>query len=287
MYGIKIEKDRNFKKTEQLIQELEFRTTSFFRLYVAKLSEFYKKQIMGRYKKIKDEEAQIISDNLINALVDYKKVPRKEITKTRKETKTPEEHYSAVLVKSVKRSAREVNKDTHVIKVIPNKRGLKQVSGGVFVLQRYGPWHMDQLPYIPNNSEATILFVKTNTDSALAIKKKNKRQKSKVQKILKSIKVKYWTRKEIENNLDGYDDLAFWALRREFGIDGPKMRAWRPALDYIIKKGYLDILKKDMTLLKILFDANFKNYKNIDKKYKIVKEDDLQDLLKFQERVRG
>lgn len=256
--------------------------------YVIKLAEYYAQQIIGRYGKIREEEAKLIADNVMTVLVDYEKIPRQEkkIGK-RRETTDFEEHYASVVVKSVRRSAGEINKDENIIKVIPARKSGKQSSGGVFVLQRYGPWHMDKLPYIPPESEATIIFTRMPVEKVASTKKKNNRQENKVRKMLSNMDIKYTSRQEIEDKLDGYDDLQYWALKREFGLDGPKMRAWKPALDYITKKGYIAIIRKERNLLRTLLDANYKDYKNAGKGYKIIKEDIANHLIKFQERIRG
>lgn len=287
MIKIQLKKDSNFRKREELFKELEYRTTAFNRLFIIKIAEFFSKQVKGRYKKVKEEEAELIANNLIYAFVDYKKVPRKEKSEKRVVTTVAEEHYSAVIAGATPRGAQDINKDETILKVIANRGGVKQVSAGVFILVRFGPWHMDALPFIPDEAEATILFIKSTKDKVLAIKKNNNRQRSKVRMMLNKLKIKYSSRKDIEENLKGYDDLEYWVFRREFGLDGPKVRAWKPALDYIVNQGYMDVLRKDPKLLKILLDPNFKDYKNVDKGYKIIGEDDANKLINFQERIRG
>lgn len=275
------------KESDIFLKEIEDRITFYLRGFVMRVAEFYMKQIRGRYSKIEDKEAGVVADNLDTVFLKIKKQPKAEKGKRRSDVKMLEQHNAGVVVHAVQRDAKEINKDQMLIKVVPNRRGFKQSSEAVFLLNRYGPWHMDYLPYIPSDDDGTILFINVNQKDVANIKKKNRSSRNIVVNRLKKLRLKISTKKDVEEQLHGYDDLEYWALRREFGLDGKKIRAWRPALRYITTEGLKKMLTKELDLYKTLTDVKFKGYKKLDKGYNIVDLNELEGLIKFQDRIRG
>lgn len=272
---------------EEYLKEMEFRTTAYLRGFVSEVADQFRKQIDGRYKKSREENAQLIRENLQTVFLNVSKVPKKDKGKFRKETKEFEQHYAAVLVNAVKRSGGEINKDTTVVKFLHNKRSLKQSPAEIFILIRFGPWHIDEIPFLPSETDATTIFVNVRREESLALKKKNKSNRNKVMKLLRKNNIKAASRGSVKESLNGYDDMEYWVLRKEFGLDGRKMSVWKPALEYMSKKGRDKIMKTNIELHRTLFDPSFKGYKKIGKEYTIVPEDAAKGLIKFQDRIRG
>lgn len=278
---------KNQAGLDQFLQEAEVRVTKFMRGFLIRLSEDYQKQLQGRYKAIREEEAQLISENLESVFLDFKKEPRPEKTRRRRETTMQAEHYAGVVTHAIKKSSKDIDQTRNLIKVLPNKRNLQQSSASVFVLVRYGPWTLKTLPYIPDAKEATIIFMKVEPEQVIKVGKKNKKESKKVRSLLLQNGVKYAHRAEVMKDLHGFNDLEYWTLKKEFGIDARKVSVWRPALRYITKEGYKKIMKKHIELYRTLFDPTFKSYQNIDKGYKIVDESIGDQLINFQDRIRG
>jgi hypothetical protein len=273
--------------TEIYLKEIQFRVTSFMRAYLIAIAEMFRKQVAGRYSTIKDENSKKIIDNLHSYFIDVKKVPQKNLAKVKTLTREEEEHHAAVLVSAIRMPATEVDINSTIIKVVANKNKLKQSPPEVFLLIRYGPWHMNYLPFIPKEGDATILFVNVGRDQLKRAQEKNKRERNLMMQLLRKFSVKFTPRKEIYQNLHGYDSLEYWAIKKEFGIDVKKVPVWKPSLQYIVDEGYAMILLKDLDVSRTLFDPLFKNYKNVDKKYKIEKEEYVNNLISFQDRLRG
>jgi hypothetical protein len=268
------------------MKDFDLRMTAFLKRFVITVADNFAKQIKGRYKNLSDEEAKLISENIEAFFVKYKKAPAPDKGEVKKITNTIERHYSAVMVHAVKRKASDNDVNTTIVKVLANKKSLPQSPPSVFFLVRYGPWTIDTLPFIPKDVDATILFVKAPTEQVSKIKDKNEKQSSFIRDSLLKLNIKLTSPEESRTQLDGYDSLDFWVLKKEFGIDARKQSVWKPAIDYMYKEGYKKIIALEPSIFKLLFDPNFKDYKKPESGYKIVDDQYIEDTHHFQERFR-
>jgi hypothetical protein len=274
-------------ETADYLSKVDERVTYFLRGFLIQICEHFRKQLQGRYTGLREPQSEEISKNLKSVFVETKKVPKKDTSRIRAITKEIEEHHAAVLVNAVRKSAQDVDVDRTIIKVVANKLSSKQSPPEVFLLLRYGPWHMSQIPFVPKKEDATIIFVNVEKDEALKVKNKNQREKIKVTQSLSKFNIKITSRKDVYATLHGYDSLEYWVMKKEFGIDVRKFAIWKPSLKYISEEGYQKVLLKEVSLYKTLFDPTFKDYKNVEKGYKIEKEEYVNDLIGFQDRLRA
>lgn len=109
----------------------------------------------------------------------------------------------------------------------------------VGVLQQYGPWPSDMLPFYVPEGKARIISRRARKDELTALKKRILKKRKTIQRALRSTKApSYEVQDEGYNATSGNavgivadEDIGYNVLRSEFGYDGDTQNAhWRPAL---------------------------------------------------------
>lgn len=103
----------------------------------------------------------------------------------------------------------------------------------VDVLMNFGPWTIDTIPVTPLPREAKVIFRQVGKKEADLVRVKCKKEMPIVLQRLNEVGVK--AKKPV--SVAGVDDVAFLAMRMEFGIGGQRLQQhWRPALRLMKKK---------------------------------------------------
>jgi hypothetical protein len=133
-------------------------------------------------------------------------------------------------------SPREVHKNdsaSHVlyVRVKENAKGPRRK---LYVLQRHSPWTVDTLPFKPSSGDAVVVKRKVREDEVERIRRARQKDRPKWRAGLAAAgaaermgKSKTRTGKKLR----AVPDVAFSALRLEFGMGGDKGKAhWRPSI---------------------------------------------------------
>jgi hypothetical protein len=126
-----------------------------------------------------------------------------------------------------------------VVYVRPAKRSRKK-DKRVAVLERYNPWTWDTLPFTPSKRQATLVTRKVRTREMAKVAALRNGDRKKWSKALRRVGAR--VRKK---GLSGASakakvvpDIAFEALRLEFGLGGAKSKAhWRPGIKNLVSSG--------------------------------------------------
>lgn len=130
----------------------------------------------------------------------------------------------------------------------------------VSVLLTYQPWTQDTLPFDPDPKYVKTFLRKVSKREALAVRKARLADKPRWQKELTQAGVQAIPRK-LDTPVNGVEDLAYTALRLEYGLGGTQPSAhWRPALKTVEQR--VKQLTKSDTLVRALLDWRNKEWRS-------------------------
>lgn len=176
-----------------------------------------------------------------------------------------------------------------VMYVKPKKNFLGKVRKEVLVLAKYSPWTAETLPFSPQKNEAVIVIRKVTKHEMQAISKKREEDRPKWRKELAEAGVRTinLTKKLPELKTQVVQDLAFDALRLEFGYGGAKPAPhWRPgaqeALAYTKR-----LLKRRSIFSKALTDPTYRAWRKWPPRVESsIKIGTLKSIQKFSKRLK-
>jgi len=132
------------------------------------------------------------------------------------------------------------------------RRRLGKVKPEIEVLEQYNPWTPDTLPFAPSRKDATTISRMVSKREAMAVAEMRRRQRGQWRKKLDEVgvrEIRKGTRLEVPQKVSSLPDVAFEALRMEFGLGGVSPTPhWRPALLKFSSSGIAELMR-DPTLL--------------------------------------
>lgn len=170
--------------------------------------------------------------------------------------------YAVVLNPRLSR-VKKLNPQKSLI-IIRAKRRLGKPDPKAFVLEKYSPWTMDTIPFMPDKRNADIINKNTSEVECLRISSERKKDalywKRELIK-LGAILPKDATKLDISKSVKSSSDMAYEAYRMEFGLDGKKSGShWRRGVSDLISMGIPSIIKQK-NLVRILSDPNYIDWK--------------------------
>lgn len=122
----------------------------------------------------------------------------------------------------------------NTILIVKPKMGAKGALGKIRILQKHNPWTADTIPFYPSVADALVISRKVRPQEVAHIRNKRNRDSSKWRSELASVGAAERKTGRITRTArsgKSVPDVAFQALRLEFGMGGSKARAhWRPAI---------------------------------------------------------
>jgi hypothetical protein len=156
----------------------------------------------------------------------------------------------AIYAKPLQKRVRKLDPTTTGLYVVPITKRVAKVPEYVFVLERYSPWTMGTLPVFPSKRDARLVYRTLREEETEAVRKRNEAARTEWAKELTKLGVT--PKKNIEFPAKGkaVPDLAFEALRIEYGLgDGAGRSHWRPALQALAKGQIARMLENEMDLM--------------------------------------
>lgn len=152
----------------------------------------------------------------------------------------------AIRVRPRAQRVRKVDSKKVVLYIRPRRR-LARVPPQIEVLEKYNPWTLDTLPFMPKKREALVIMRRVNGREVTKIGEQRKRDKPQWRKELARVGVapaKGATKLKLGRNTKALPDVAFEALRLEFGLGVQPKPHWRPALRHFLPTGFRSMLRK-------------------------------------------
>jgi len=148
---------------------------------------------------------------------------------------------------------------------IRSRRRLRRPDPKIVVLEKYGPWTMDILPFMPKSTEAHIVARRVTEREAEKVRKFRQADRVKWRRALAEVGVRpsEHAQPKVAPDAKAVPDLALSALRLEFGLGGTKAQAhWRPAIrDLRSKAGLRALIQDQKGLLWSLTKPEFRKWR--------------------------
>lgn len=246
MFGIKILSETN--KTMDLLKDIPNRTTYFKKAILFYASQKLKELVVSNIVPSKDTNDYI--ESIQQAFIS---------------TANNKESSYAVMVNPKARKIKKVQTDRTLLYIKPIKKAGKS-DPKVLILERFGPWTLDTLPFMPDKRIADIVTKKVNENDVRKISQARTKDapiwKRELQKV--GAKLPSDSNKLVSiNSRKSIPDVAFESLRMEFGLDGNESSShWRRAVSELVSSALLSIMQSKK-LDRFLNDSDFKDYKTM------------------------
>ena len=139
-------------------------------------------------------------------------------------------------------------------------RRLKEIPPGVRILEKYSPWTLKTLPFTPKKTEGKIITRKVGKRIADKVTKRRLRDKHKWRSELSREGIRPLPIRVEEVKATAVPDLAFEAVRLEFGVGQKPVPHWRPAVMHSARQGYKALLR-DPNIKASMSKPNFTGWK--------------------------
>lgn len=142
---------------------------------------------------------------------------------------------------------------------VQTKKKFGRSKPQIEILERFSPWTMDTIPFVPKRDEAVVLTRRVSPGEVDKVKKARDKDKVEWKNALAKIgfRVKQSKKLTIPKKIKTLPDVAFEALNLEFGLGGTKAKAhWRPAVLDLMHGG-LRSISKERKFKRAVSDAGF------------------------------
>ena len=199
---------------------------------------------------------------------------------------------SAAFVVHAKLRARRVKQvdAARTVLYVRGKKKLDKVPDYIQLLEDYGPWTPDTIPFWPDKAEALVIQRQVSKREADKIAKSQERKRVEIRRKLagmgygaESAKEKRSRRKRSGKAVP---DVAFEALSLEFGAPGIRaVPAWRTSLSEIKSVDIKRAHELYRNISEALFNPRFNRWESWPKVDKKARASDLRDYTGFQIRL--
>lgn len=264
---IKIVPNKNWKEASQFMLDLPARLEWFQFEFGKRIANMYRQMILDDTSSSKVR------------IPDYKK--RLVVAEMRDQG---EKYWFAVTVKSVPYKSTDLTSDTTILKVVsrfPNERKNDPISA---ILQEYGPWTVDTIPYIPSNRWAVVVAQKASKQHVESVRQTIKNKLREIQTDMHIYGIEFELRVKVAQSLKIVEDLEKVINEMEFGF-GPRYNpSWTKSMRRLTTAGIRELLSQ-RDLIASLTDPNFKKYRvKVHAKAKFNSQE-ARDFEKFQRRL--
>lgn len=183
---------------------------------------------------------------------------------------------------------RDIDTARSVLYVRAKKTVLGKVPKEVLVLAKFNPWTADTLPFSPKKNQAVIVVRKAKKREVQSVAEKRKKDEPEWRKELNALGIREIRKQpkipELKTKI--ISDLAFDALRLEFGLGGTKpVPHWRPAIKESLS--YVKRLYRHRSFFtRTMSDPSYQAWRKWPPKVgSTIKIDELKSLMKFSKRL--
>lgn len=162
-----------------------------------------------------------------------------------------------------KQKARKLDVKTTVVYIRPKRSHRVRVPEQVQVLAQFSPWTMDSLPFFPSKRHATLISKSVSDKEVDRIKAIREGDRTKWEPMLAKLGIRVKDKLELPPKAAVVEDVAFRAIRLEFG--GAEVAArpiWRPAIRSLAK-GRIQSMLLAGPAGEAITNPNFQGFRNL------------------------
>lgn len=124
----------------------------------------------------------------------------------------------------------------------------RKVDPKVAVLVAHNPWTLSTIPFTPKPSRAVVISRRVRREEVASVGKLREGDKSEWTRELVSAGYNQTNKRmmQVSPKVKAIPDVAFEALRMEFGLGGEKTHpVWRPAIRGLVSEGIVGIIRSE------------------------------------------
>lgn len=271
-FEIVIRPDKRLKQLQLLVAEWSERTEHLLKMIPYLAADHVRKDMMDRIPKGEDWAAYRSSLGVAQV------------------TGAPVGLAAYVLRSDLKdRRVKQLDAPKTLLYVKPLKR-MGRVKPEILILEKYSPWTVQLLPFMPKRGEASVISRRVHPREIARVEKDRTRDRPQWRRALDRAghrEVKKDKRLKIPKKMHTIPDVAFEALRLEFGLGGVKgVPHWRPALHRLISTGLRSMFRRDPHLVHVLTRRSFRGWKTWPPRTRHkVRMGDMRNYLPFQRKL--
>lgn len=153
------------------------------------------------------------------------------------------------------------------------------------VLEQYGPWTVDTIPFVPSQRQAAIVLKKVSASKVNEVRRRNENEQSVILPLMKHFEMDFDPRFVVQQKLRIVPDLEVEAVKLEFGtIHGGKAH-WRPSIRWAKRQGVAQ-MQKDKELIRAMTDPKFKGFRKLKHLEERLTSTEVKALEDFQKKIR-
>jgi hypothetical protein len=146
------------------------------------------------------------------------------------------------------------------------KRQLRRVKAEISILERFNPWTLQTIPFLPSRAHCVLISRRVSKGEVERVTKARVKDRPRWRRALDRTghrEVKKDRRLKLPKKVHTVPDVAFEALRLEFGLGGVKGKPhWRPSIRRLISTGFKSMLRRDPHLKQTFTHAGFRGWKH-------------------------
>lgn len=153
------------------------------------------------------------------------------------------------------------------------------------ILQDYGPWTLDTIPWVPVLRQAAVVAKTVTAKEVNETYLDNRRNWKEISALLENYKIDTMPRQMVLSRLRAVTDLSVQAIRMEYGLEEGSSPHWRPAIKWARNEAP-KVLKNDEDLFRSMTDPKFQKWKRKGHEKDHMTEAEVKALQEFQDKVR-
>jgi hypothetical protein len=239
---LKITPNKKWKEADELFRDILKRYDWFLFEFGRKITAELYDSLLGEIKAIHGSE-------------DYRK--RIAVAEIRDRGG---KYWFATVVRAERFGQTKTDSSSAILTVIaryPSDKGDDPIRD---ILQAFGPWTVDTLPYVPSERVATVKIDAGKPKEVANIRKKNMKDMPSIQKAMDELDIPFDPRVMVMSKLKVVEEFEKWVNGLEFGLSGDRHPHWSKAIRKAKVVG-LRKLMKDKGLMNVLTDPTFKKYR--------------------------
>jgi hypothetical protein len=186
------------------------------------------------------------------------------------------------------RKVRNVDVPLTVIYVRANRK-LRRIPKEIKILEKYSPWTVQTLPFQPKRSEALVISRKVSKREVEKIEKARLKDKPTWRKALDKTgrrEISKDKQLKIPKKVHALPDVAFEAIRLEFGVGGMKAEPhWKPAIRELMATGMKHMLRSDHRIKRSYLTAGYTQWKHWPPRQRKIRLLEVKSFLPFQKKL--
>ncbi len=176
------------------------------------------------------------------------------------------EGLTAHALRSAPRSRKVKTSDVNrTLLYIQPKRRLRRVKPEIKILEKYSPWTIPTIPFLPSHSQAVIVSRKVSKFQIGKVSKARKKDQTEWKKELVKVGragLGGASKVDLSSRVTAVPDVSYDGVRLEFGYRGSHaIPHWRPSIRSLISSGIRTLFRTDRRIVQALTDLKFKTWK--------------------------